>query len=196
MTALDFFFDPGCPWTWRTSRWIVEVAPQRDVTVRWRAYSLDIKDRRPPSTAQGALRVVEAVWADHGDLPVGRLYTEVGTRFHDGQDSSLDAVAAALEASGLDAGYLAAAGDERWDGEIRWSMDEAIRAVGSDVGVPIMLLDGETGLCGPVVEPAPVGGAALDLWDHAVALARIPGFYELKRSRQFELPDRWDTPLP
>ena len=31
-----YYFDPACPFTWRTSRWLVAVAPERDVTVRWR----------------------------------------------------------------------------------------------------------------------------------------------------------------
>ena len=193
--TLDFFFDPGCPWTWRASRWAVEVAPRRDVTIRWRAYSLDIKNDLPPSTAHGALRIVEAVWADHGDGPIGRFYTEVGTRFHAGEDSSLDAVAGALDAAGLDAGYLAAAGNERWDAEIRWSMNEAIGVVGEEVGVPILVFDGTVGLCGPVVEPAPTGDAALDLWDRVAGLATTPGFFELKRSKTFELPSRRTTPL-
>lgn len=174
---------------------MVEVAPRRDIAVRWRAYSLDIKNDLPPSTAQGALRMVEAVWADHGDEPIGRFYAEVGTRFHDGGDSSLDAVAAALHAAGLDTGYLAATHDERWDAEIRWSMDEAIRVVGDDVGVPILVLDGKVGLCGPVVEPPPTGDAAVEFWDHVVALARTPGFYEVKRSRTFTLPSRRDRPI-
>lgn len=192
---LDFFFDPGCPWTWRTSRWVLDVAPHRDVAIRWRAYSLDLKNGKPPSTAQGALRIVEAVWADHGDAPIGRFYTEVGTRFHAGEDSSLNAVAAALDAAGLDRRYLDAAGDERWDDEIRWSMNEAIGVVGDDVGVPILVLDGTVGLCGPVMEPAPAGDAALELWDRVAGLATTPGFYELKRSRPFDLPSRRDTPL-
>ena len=174
---------------------MIEVAPRRDVHVRWRAYSLDLKNDKPPTTAQGALRIVEAVWADHGDEPIGRLYTEVGTRFHHQEDTSLDAVAGALTAAGLDAGYLAAAHDERWDAEIRWSMDEAIGVVGDDVGVPILVVDGAVGLCGPVMEPAPTGDGAVELWDHVVALARTPGFYELERSRDFTLPSRRDRPL-
>ena len=195
MTSLDFFFDPGCPWTWKASRWVLEVAPQRGVAVRWRAFSLDLKNDTAPTTAQGALRIVEAVWADHGDEPIGRLYTEVGTRFHVEGDTSLGALAGALEAAGLDAGYLDAAHDDRWDGEIRWSMNEAIVVVGDDVGVPILVFDGEVGLCGPVMEPAPTGAVALELWDNVAPLARTPGFYELKRARSFTLPSRRDTPL-
>lgn len=195
MTSVDFFFDPGCPWTWRTSRWVLEVAPQRDVAVRWRAFSLDLKNETPPTTAQGALRIVEAVWADHGDEPIGRLYTEVGTRFHLDGDTSLDGIAGALDAAGLDTAYLDAAHDDRWDAEIRWSMDEAIRVVGDDGGVPILVFDGEVGLCGPVMEPAPAGEVALQLWDHVAGLACTPGFFELERTRTVTLPSRRDTPL-
>lgn len=195
MTSVDFFFDPGCPWTWRTSRWVLEVAPHRNVAVRWRAFSLDLKNGAPPTTAQGALRIVEAVWADHGDDPIGRLYTEVGRRFHEHEDTSLDAVAGALAAAGLDAAYLGAAHDQRWDAEIRWSMDEATRVAGDDVGVPILVFDGEVGVCGPVMEPAPTGAAAVDLWDCVAGLARTPGFFELERSRTVTLPSRRDRPL-
>ena len=74
-------------------------------------------------------------------------------------------------------------------------MDEAIGVVGDDVGVPILVFDGEVGLCGPVMEPVPTGEDALALWDHVVALAQTPGLYELKRSRNFTLPSRRDRPL-
>jgi hypothetical protein len=174
---------------------VLEVAPRRDIAVRWRAFSLDLKNHAAPTTAQGALRIVEAVWADHGDEPIGRLYTEVGMRFHEQNDTSLDALAGALAAAGLDAGYLDAAHDEHWDAEIRWSMDEAIRFVGDEVGVPILVVDGDAGLCGPVMEPAPTGEAALQLWDHVAGLAGTPGFYQLERTRTVTLPNRRDMRL-
>ena len=44
MTGVEFFVDPSCPWAWITSRWVVEVAPQRDLTVTWRSYCLEIRD--------------------------------------------------------------------------------------------------------------------------------------------------------
>src|SRR5215218_413497 len=105
-----------------TSRWAVDVAPRKGVPIRWRAYSLAIKNaeidvpepyRSYAAVAQQALRVVEAVWADHGDEPIGRLYTEIGTRFHLDDDKSLDAVQRALQAAGLDDRYIDAAADER-----------------------------------------------------------------------------------
>jgi hypothetical protein len=174
---------------------VVDVAPRRDVPVRWRAYSLafknaDIDVPEPYSTyaatSHRALRVVEAVWADHGDEPIGRLYTEIGNRFHLHDDKSLDAVAAALTATGLDSGYMKAAEDERWDDEIRGSMAEAIGFVGTEVGVPILVFrdgDDAAAIFGPVVSPAPTGDEALALWDGVVAMTWSPSFFELKRSR-------------
>ena len=171
------------------------MAPRKDVRVRWRAYSLTIKNadvdvpepyRTYAATSHKALRVVEAVWADHGDGPIGGLYTEIGSRFNVQQDISLDAVAAALRASGLDAGYLGAADEERWDAEIRGSMDEAIERVGTDVGVPILVFrdgDAEASIFGPVVSPAPTGDEASALWDAVTAMAWSPSFFELKRTR-------------
>ena len=166
---------------------MVEVTPLRNVPVRWRAYSLAIKNgRSEPTTTQGALRVVEAVWADHGDEPIGRLYTEIGTRFIVKGDVSPGAVSDALAAAGLEQSYAAAAADERWDDEIRGSMSEAIDLVGTEVGVPILVLrddDATAAIFGPVVSPTPRGEEALALWDHVVGLAWAPSFYELKRSR-------------
>ncbi|HEX2119311.1 MAG TPA: hypothetical protein VHF91_09020, partial [Acidimicrobiales bacterium] len=178
-----------------TSRWVVDVAPQRNVPVRWRAYSLDIKNegvaipepyREMSATSRRALRVVEAVWEEYGDEPIGRLYTEMGIRFHLRGDVSRRAVAQALLASGLPRYLVEAADDERWDKAIRYSMEEAIELVGDDVGVPILVFgDGDdvAAISGPVVSPTPSGHAAVALWDHVVALAWTPGFFELKRSR-------------
>ncbi|MEX0768230.1 MAG: DsbA family protein, partial [Microthrixaceae bacterium] len=42
MADIEFFFDPMCPWAWITSRFVVEVAEQRDLSVDWRFISLAI----------------------------------------------------------------------------------------------------------------------------------------------------------
>jgi hypothetical protein len=65
-------------------------------------------------------------------------------------------------------------------------MAEALALVGTDVGVPVLAFhDGDEvyAISGPVLSPVVTGDEALDLWDHVVALARTPNFFELKRSR-------------
>ncbi|MDQ6798368.1 MAG: disulfide bond formation protein DsbA [Actinomycetota bacterium] len=195
LTTLDYFFDPGCPWTWMTSRWVVDVAARKSVPVRWRAFSLAIKNRgreipeqfRPlMAVSLGALRVVEAVWAKEGDEPIGRLYTELGRRFHQDNDMTTAAVEAALGACGLDPTLISAADDQRWDREIEASMAEATELVGTDVGVPVMVFHEASGIhaiSGPVMSPTVTGDEALALWDHVIGISRCPTFFELKRSR-------------
>ena len=44
VVRVDLFVDPACMWSWLTSRWLVEVAPTRSLQVRWRPYSLLLRD--------------------------------------------------------------------------------------------------------------------------------------------------------
>src|SRR3712207_3416279 len=128
-----YYFDPACPFTWRTSRWLVTVAPERDVTVRWRAFSLSIlngdnapEQYRPMMAASSrALRLVEALAADGRHEEIGTFYTEMGTRTHDAETPlSDDIVDASAEAAGIaDAKQIL--DDESWDTAVRESHDRA-----------------------------------------------------------------------
>lgn len=163
--------------------------------MRWRAYSLAIKNegaaipepyRSIGLAALRALRVVEAVWAQHGDDPIGDLYTELGGRFHLQDDGGAGALRAAVDACGLDPALVSAAEDDSWDEAIRSSMAEALELVGADVGVPILLFrdaDAVHAVSGPVMSPVVTGDQASELWDSVVSLARTHSFFELKRSR-------------
>ena len=182
---IDAWFDPLCPWTWATSRWLVGCAHDRGVEVRWHPYSLTFKNDSTVGPAVRALRVVAAARAED-ELAVGPLYTELGRRIHHDGEKADDDLGGALAAVGLEPELAAAADDESWDEAIRASMDEAKALVGDDVGIPILAVDdgdGPRGAAGPILSAMPVGEEALQLFDAWVAVVRVPGFAELKRSR-------------
>ncbi|MFJ5265756.1 DsbA family protein [Streptomyces sp. NPDC088387] len=192
-TPVDFWFDPTCPWAWLTSRWVLEVARQRPLEVRWHLMSLavlnegrsDLPERwhRDLALRMEPVRVCAAAEQRHGPGVLGRLYTELGTRFHLEQAPKEPAVyAAALAAAGLDPALAGAARSTEYDEAVRASHHEGIGRVGSDVGTPVVAV-GDAAFFGPVVTPSPRGEAALRLWDGVLAVAGTDGFFELKRTR-------------
>ncbi|AOR34241.1 disulfide bond formation protein DsbA [Streptomyces fodineus] len=199
---VDFWFDPMCPWAWITSRWVLEVVELRDIEVRWHIMSLAVLnenkgDELPTSHREmiaakswPSVRVVTAAWQKYGADVLGPLYTALGTRIHDnGEGPTREAIAGALADAGLPAELIEYAGqqDFEFDAELRASHQEGIEKVGQDVGIPVIALPGPDGeqiaFFGPVVTPAPKGEEAARLWDGAVAVASVPGFYEIKRTR-------------
>jgi predicted DsbA family dithiol-disulfide isomerase len=183
---IDAWFDPVCPWTWATSRWLVGCATARGVEVRWHPYSLTFQHDSPVGPAVRALRVVAAVRAQD-ELAVGPLYTELGRRIHHDGEEADDDLGGALAAVGLEPELATAVDDESWDDTIRTSMAEAKALVGDDVATPIAAIDdgdGPRGASGPILTAMPTGDEALQLFDAWVAMLRIPGFAELKRSRR------------
>ncbi len=190
--VVDFWFDPACPWAWMTSRWIDEVAAHRDLDVRWHVMSLSVlnEGRDLPASYRalmddswGPVRVIVAAARDHGDKVVKPLYDAMGTRRHPGGRKDTAAIIAeSLAEVGLPAELADVAGTDEVDDLLRASHGEAIALVGDEVGTPVVAIDG-VGYFGPVVTPAPTGQAALDLFDGLVLMTRVPGFYELKRTR-------------
>ena len=131
-TPVDFWFDPVCPWAWMTSRWVLEVEKLRDIEVRWHVMSLAVlnedkhdelpeKYREMLSTrAWAPVRVVVAAQQKYGDEIVGKLYTALGTRFHnEGEGPTPEAIAAALDEVGLPAELFDYASQDPFDFDSR-----------------------------------------------------------------------------
>ncbi|MEW2475490.1 DsbA family protein [Micromonospora gifhornensis] len=188
-----FFFDPACPWTWRTSRWLVAVAEARGLSIEWRAFSLSILNggNIPPEYADAvaastrALRLVEALRAESRHADAGRFYAELGARTHDaGNPPSGKIVDAAVEAAGLD-DLAAALDDERWDEAVHASHALAYGSAGPDIGSPVLMVpDADRGIHGPILTEVPATDDALTLWDNLLPLLRMPAFHEIKRARR------------
>ncbi|MFE1379167.1 DsbA family protein [Streptomyces sp. NPDC058740] len=199
-TTAEFFFDPLCPWAWMTSRWMLEVEKVRPVDVQWKVMSLAVLnenrlDEVPAeyremleTKAWGPVRVVIAAQQLHGDEVVGKLYTALGTRFHnEGEGPTREAIVGALTDVGLPESLADFADQDTYDTELRASHKEGIEKVGQDVGTPVIAVPGpdgdEVAFFGPVVTPTPRGEAAARLWDGTLLVASTPGFYEIKRTR-------------
>ncbi|GAA1526251.1 DsbA family protein [Actinomadura kijaniata] len=199
-TTVDLWFDPICPWTWLTSRWLTEVERIRDVQVNWHVMSLPILNEgrldqvperfREMMGPKGwrPVRVLSAVADRHGNAAVGRLYTAMGTRQHlNGEDVTPDFIAGSLKDADLPADLAAVADTTTYDEAVRASHQRAQEAFGQETGTPVLAVTGADGgpvvFNGPVLTPAPTGEEAGRLWDAAVLLAAAPGFYEIRRAR-------------
>lgn len=191
--TIEFFFDPLCPWTWLTSRWLVDVADGRALDIEWRNLSLPVLNagKEIPEHFVGRMaistrmhRVIAALRADGRLDLVGDVYTEFGRRVHhDGAEPTVELARSVVEAAGA-GDWVAALDDEAWDEGVAASTHEAIALAGPDVGSPILVFgDPRVGFFGPIVSPPPTGDDAQALFDTVLALAAIPGVYEIKRGR-------------
>jgi hypothetical protein len=201
-TSATFFFDPLCPWTWVTSRWLVDVASRRNTPVAWRALSLaqlradaagsvDASVSGAAAVGHAFLRMVECLAAEHDFDASGRVYAEWGSRVHDG---SVEPTFPVLEDSARDAGLSRrirrAARDAELDVAIRVATQAASAHAGPDVGSPVLVPPGATrGVFGPIMTSPPVGDDALQLWDAVATFTALDSVYELKHGRAQRRPD-------
>jgi len=198
---VDFWFDPVCPWTWLTSRWILEVRKSRPININWHVMSLAVlnearMDELPDrirdlmQRSWAPVRVLMAAQDQLGPAVLEPLYNALGSRYHPQQQS---VTRATIEAALVDVGIsvdLAEVGEtDTYDTALRESHRAGITLVGGVVGSPIIGVPnadsptGKVAFFGPVVTPTPKGEDAVRLWDGCLAVASTPGFYEIKRTR-------------
>ena len=190
---LHIWIDPICPWSWLTSRWLVDVAPHRDIRIVWRPMSLLLKHRLPAesphfgrtSHALSLLRVLEMVRTKEGDEAAGRLYEQYGKHLHDERNSVMDPLVA-LTRAGLDPAYSDASSITALDTTIRAHMAEGQALAGADASLPLLAYvtkhDIRVGYSGPIVNRRLPLPDALDLWDGFLLMTGVSGFWEIRRA--------------
>ncbi|MEN2421997.1 DsbA family protein [Streptomyces rimosus] len=187
--AVDFWFDPVCPYSWIAARWIREVARVRPVRLRLRLMSLQVLNEgrevnpEDPGGEWGdylwaPVRACAAVEQRYGHAALDRFSLALGVRLHHRGD--WDGIERALADVGLPREVAGAAWTTEYDAVIRASHARAVALVGEGAGTPVVAVDG-VAFFGPVVSPVPLGETAGRLWDGALKLASVPGFCELRR---------------
>jgi protein-disulfide isomerase-like protein with CxxC motif len=190
---VELFFDPTCPWAWMTSRWLLHATEVRDIEPTFSLMSLaalnegrDLEAgyRGHMNEAWRPARLALAVEKAKGAKALADFYTAWGTEYHVGGNKDIDAVAAiALERVGADSALLSALDDSSFDDELRSRQQHVVDLVGDEVGTPVISFGEGVAYFGPVISPAPKGEDAGVLFDAIEAASRVPGFFELKRSR-------------
>jgi 2-hydroxychromene-2-carboxylate isomerase len=191
--TITFYFDPACPFTWRTSRWVRDTAGRHGESVNWRFLSLavlnegkDVPEQFRPILAWGRIahRVLAAADQRYGQDGVDRLYSAVGRRVHyENAEKDTATLAAAIAEAELPAELIEAADDPSLDKVVRASHDEAQARVGAETGSPVTAIDDGPAFFGPVVVPVPEGDDADRLFEALRLLSTVPQFSEVKRSR-------------
>lgn len=190
---VTFFFDPTCPFTWRTSRWLKDVTEPRGHVIGWQLMSLDMLNdgkeipeqyRALMGMSRRAVRVFYATLEREGADGLDRLFTEFGNRLH-GEGETLDdaLIVTSLAAARLPADLAKAADDESLDVGIQVSHDAGQARVGQESGSPITAVGDGPGFFGPVLSPVPESEAGEKLYDALRLLSAVPEFSELKRAR-------------
>jgi 2-hydroxychromene-2-carboxylate isomerase len=189
-TEVDFYFDPNCPWAWRTSLWIREVAKVRPVNIHWKFLSLEsINTTRPGGevkdvhlTAREPFKVMALARRELGEEAVDQLYLALGQARHDRKENfgERDVLLACMDQAGIDRSFLdRALADTSLAEELETEQKDIADRGG--FGVATIVIEGFDPLFGPVINPPVYGEEAGKMWDAMEYFVRRPEFFELKR---------------
>jgi 2-hydroxychromene-2-carboxylate isomerase len=187
---INFYFDPVCPWAWRTSLWIREVAKVRPINIHWKFLSLEsINTTRPGGqvkeshlTARDPFKVMLLARRELGEEAVDKLYLAFGKARHDRKENfgEREVILAALDEAGLERGLLdRALADASIQDELAQEQEQIASKGG--FGVATIEIEGFDPMFGPVINPVPQGEDAGEMWDHFEYFIRKPEFFEMKR---------------
>ncbi len=191
--AVEFFFDPMCPWAFEASRWMRSVREQTGIEITWRFFSLETVNRgegklfpweRPWSYGWSMMRV-GAYLRRRSPLLLDRWYLENGEAFFHRGEPVFDTEGAKRVVSrlGLPPALVdEAIADETTHDDVRSDHEHLVRTHGGH-GVPTLVFPDGNAVFGPVVMPAPDGSAAIRLWESILVWREFPHLYEIRRPK-------------
>lgn len=190
--SVDFWLDPACPLTRHTARWIVQIADEIPLRVRWRVMSLSVlnehRDDDPEDDPHGYLwipaRVAAAVLTEHGHAGLGAFYDALWTAPDGAERVWIGDISEALRRSGLPIGLAEAGRSTAYDAALRASHHAGVDRIDAEIGTPVLVITTPAGdeqsLFGPVLGGTPTRADAIRLWEATALLASIPTFREVK----------------
>jgi 2-hydroxychromene-2-carboxylate isomerase len=191
-TALDFHFDPMCPFAYATSVWLRDVRAQTGITVHWRFFSLEEVNRaegkkhpweRPWSYGWSLMRI-GALLRRRDPSALDAWYARVGAELHQhgGKPHDPDVARRLLDELGLGGATLdAAMADPTTHDDVRADHERVLAAGG--YGVPTLFFPDGQCLFGPVLIDPPAGERALRLWEVVTGMLEFPHLYEIQRPK-------------
>lgn len=188
---VTFYFDPACPWTWVTSRWLIAASKGRGVSIKWRPLSLtilnepNIPEQYQDSLAasQKALRVVAALAEEERENDIASFYSALGEIFHLQGRVPLASDLVSLSEKVGGPTLVAALEDLSLEDKVRGSHEYALSLSGGDTGSPVLQFGDGPGIYGPILLETMGGPEAEELFDHVKYLALQEKFSEVKRGR-------------
>ena len=180
-------FDPTCPWTWLTSRWLLRAAELEELEVQYAPYAL--AHMGDDSHPWEPVRVVQHLLAIEDQPGIAAFYDAYGDLTHrQRRKHSLALVTEAVQAAGLDDATAASAEDSSLDAAIGVTTELAFNAAGPDVGSPVLHWTDDRAkdvwIFGPLFDHVPDAPCCAELWRGVRHLAVHDMFKELKRGRK------------
>ncbi|ORW11399.1 DsbA family protein [Mycobacterium kyorinense] len=193
MADVDLYLDPVCPFSWVTSRWLLDAAHPTDTPVTLRQMSLAVlndgndvgaQQQRMIDRSRRLGRLFAAVADRHGHDAFSRLYDAIGTRVHVRREEITPSmISETLADNGFDRLLSKALDDNTFDEAVRHLHQASQDALGGRAGSPIVVVDGH-GFFGPVLTRIPSEQDGLRLLDAVLTAATVPGFAVLQRPYQ------------
>lgn len=187
------WFDPICPFSWQTARWLAAVSDKTGLGIDWQIMSLAVlnEGRELPAPQLARMRdsrlmgrVMMAIHGELGAAGMSAAYFTFGERYFD-QSAELDdqLVEHVLRSTGARQTTLAALSDTAFDALVLRSHSAGQEALGEPGGSPILRIDGHA-FFGPVLTSLPSPDAALGLFEAVATLAATAEFTQLQRPRK------------
>ncbi|HEU5031779.1 MAG TPA: DsbA family protein [Spirillospora sp.] len=190
--AVDFHFDPMCPFAYATSVWLREVRDRLGIEVAWRFFSLEEVNR-----AEGKKHPWERPWSYGWSLMrIGALlrrrdmaaldawYGAIGAELHvrGGRPHDPAVARRLLDELGFGAPTLdEALADPGTHEDVRADHRRVVDAGG--FGVPTLFFPDGQCLFGPVLTDPPAGDRAVRLWETVTGMLEFPDLYEIQRPK-------------